>query len=690
MRRTSNRLPAAASIQAMHLPARLIGAVVLVSLLIALSMMRSGESPALAGNLPGCGDSRGTQVIQDTQATVILAPNFGDPLTNFKVQIRGAQADLFGPQEVQALWDWDHTPPYQFGDTVVGNGSIPQDSGSTEFDAQAPGNATDGTHIVTVCWLHGSSETWYYADRPFDITGTPTPVPPTPTPTPTPTLAPTDTPMPTDTPTPHVTIPHATQSPSPTSTPVPTQPPTPAPTTAPPTKTPAPTPAPTPTPTSTPAPTSQVTPTAAPTEPPATSGGLTPTPTRTPGRTPTPRVVGDQNQSPGSSGSVTPTKSATPTPTLRASGTPTRSPVQTVPPVATPLVTAAPGGTTGGGDGEAGPRPKLIRGVLSTKDVSGDADVLATNIVLAGLSLILLVASAELFNKTVEENEDWFKAKFRALFGPVEWITSKLHDVAASGNLAGVLGPVLAILAVGALIYGIAEPGFGFNDKSLVVLVSVLVALIVLTYFYNGAQVLVSNGFGVKSSIVLFPVGIAFAVLSVALTRLDDFQPLVIYGFIASAVVIGSVERTKEQDGKVIFYPVLGLLALCIGAWLLLSPLRTLANDNGTLLSAIPEAIAAGVLVGGLESMFFQMVPLRYLDGHKVWSWNKLAWLAAAGATAFLTWEILLNHERSSMSAVRHGTPEVALAAMVVCFVLSVGLYAFFRVRNGIAAPAEA
>jgi hypothetical protein len=327
--------------------------------------------------------------------------------------------------------------------------------------------------------------------------------------------------------------------------------------------------------------------------------------------------------------------------------------------------------------------------VLTARDVSSDAGVLGTNIVLAGLSLLLLVATAELFNKTVEENHDTFKRFFRVIFGPIEVISAKLHEWAGDGSLFGKLGAPAVVLGVGALMYGLAEPGFGFNGKSVAVLISVVVSLVVLTYFYNGAQIVVSNRLGVPTAFRLFPVGIAFALASVALTRLDDFQPLVIYGFIASTVAIGGMERTRDQDGKTIFYPVLALLALCAVAWLLLDPFRALASDHGGWLAAVPEAIAAGVLVGGLEGLFFQMVPLRYLDGHKVWSWNKAAWLAAAGLTAFLTWEILLNHERSSMSAVTHGAPEVAMAAMIVCFALSIGLYAYFRLRDGLV-PVEA
>lgn len=135
----------------------------------------------------------------------------------------------------------------------------------------------------------------------------------------------------------------------------------------------------------------------------------------------------------------------------------------------------------------------------------------------------------------------------------------------------------------------------------------------------------------------------------------------------------------------------MALLGLCFIAWLLISPARDLANDHHSWLAALPEGIAVGVFVGGLEGTFFQMIPIRYMDGHKIYSWNKLAWVVAAGATAFLVWEVLLNHERSNMSAISSGTPLVAIIAMAVCAFLSFSFYAFFRFRNEVLhAEAEA
>ena len=303
---------------------------------------------------------------------------------------------------------------------------------------------------------------------------------------------------------------------------------------------------------------------------------------------------------------------------------------------------------------------------------------------------MLLVASAELFNKTVEENEDDFKRWFKVVFGPVESASAWLHRVAGGeGSLLGKVVAPLVLLGLGGLIYVISEPDFGFNDRSLVVLLSMLTALAILTYFYNGGQIFMAHRLGVGMALQLFPVGILFALISIGLTRLDDFQPLVIYGFVASAAAVGGVEHTREQEGQVFFYPTLALLGLCLGAWLLLSPARSLATGHDGLVAALPEAVAAGVLVGGLEGLFFQMIPLRYMDGHKIWSWNKAAWLLVAGLSAFAAWQLLFNHERSSIEAIGHGTPEAAIAAMVVCFGLSFGLWAFFRLREG-ALPAEA
>jgi hypothetical protein len=324
--------------------------------------------------------------------------------------------------------------------------------------------------------------------------------------------------------------------------------------------------------------------------------------------------------------------------------------------------------------------------VLTPGGLSTDATVIGINAALAAFTLLLLVLSSELFNKTVEENHDTLSRWLKPVFGPIESFFRFIGDGwnSTTGESAfGMIGGPLAVLTLSGLIYGVLEPGFGFNDKSIVMFLSVIITVGVITYFYNGGQIIVSKRLlSADGAMRLFPIGVLVAALCVLLSRIDGFQPGIIYGFIASAVLLGETEPNEEQNGKIIFYPVLALLGLCVLAWFLISPLRNFANDNGGWWAALPETIAVGVFVGGLEGTFFQMIPLRYLDGHKIWSWNKAAWVLVAGAAAFLFWDALLRDQSSSMSTVSHGTPAVAIVAMVICFVISVSFYAFFRLRG--------
>lgn len=350
----------------------------------------------------------------------------------------------------------------------------------------------------------------------------------------------------------------------------------------------------------------------------------------------------------------------------------------------------APAIITGSDSGNSG-RPEFARSVLTPDDLSLNLGVISINAGLAFATLLLLVLSSELFNKTVEENHYTLARWFKPAWSPFAGFWGALSEgwqKSAGNSWLSVLAPAIAVLGLAALIYGVLEPGFGFNEKSLVMIIAIVATVGIVTYWYNGGQIIVSQGlFRMDAAIKLFPIGVLIAGVCVLFSRLDGFQPGIIYGFIASAVVVGSIEPNREQNGKIIFFPALALLALCVVAWLLISPFRDLANDHSSLWAAVPESVAVGVFVGALESTFFQMIPIRYLDGHKIWSWNKAAWVVVAGTTAFLFWDVLLRDQSSSMSSITKATPIAAIIAMVACFLLSVCFYAFFRLRGPDIAP---
>lgn len=625
-----------------------------------------GVAPARAQTAGGsCGDTRG-QLIPFTSATLSLAPSTGLAGSPFNVLLSNVPANVYSDQPLEVLWDWNGVPPPL---QVIGTGSIPADTSSATASASVPPGAAPGEHTVTACWLY--FELWYYQSVTFTVVA-PTPTPsPTPTPTPSPSPKPTAKPTPKPTPSPTPT-PTRTPTPTPTPTATPTQAPTPTPT-----PTPAAVPGPTPTPTATPTPAAGATP--------QTPPAVAPTPTPTA----TPQVAAGYGGPAPAGGQVA---SETPTPigmsTISASPSPSPTPAaltESQPPG--PPGNAGPSAATSGGGG-GGARPKVVSALVTANHLSGDAAVIGTDAALAGISLILILLSATLFNQTVQENSDDIHAFFGKFLAPFQAIVGVLGggwDLinGSRGGISALAGP-LSVLGLTGLIYGFAEPGFGLNDKSLVIFLSLVIGVGAVTYVYSGGQSLLTrHRHGVPSGIRLFPIAIIVAIVCVFLSRVEDFQPGVIYGFIASSVVLAPAALDRRQVGQTVLLPALALLALCVAAWLLVIPFRDLSRDHGSWLAAVPEGTAAAIFVGGLQGLFFNMIPLHFMEGHKLWQWHTGLWLLLAGVTAFLFWYVLLNQQRAYFSSLQETTPATAVVLLTTCLALSFAFWLFFRLRAG-------
>jgi hypothetical protein len=387
------------------------------------------------------------------------------------------------------------------------------------------------------------------------------------------------------------------------------------------------------------------------------------------------------------------TASATPTPTALADSDATATPTPTAlaeqdPPDDNDDTPAINTGLDGGNDS----RPEIVQSVPKLGDLSGDLGIILTNIVLGLFTLVLMLLTAEIFNQTLEENEGDIKKWFGRISGPLKGLFGVIGDlgrmITDGRGVAGLFAPIV-LLALAALLYGLEEPGYGINNQTVLIFIRFLAAFAVLTYVYDGGQLLMTNSYGIPGSIRLFPAGIFVALFCIALTRLLGFQPGIIYGFIAAHTLVAGSVITRDQEGRQILFPAIALLTVCAAAFLLLSPARELATDNDSLWASIPEGIAVGTFVGGLEGMFFQMVPIKWMDGHRLWTWSKLVWLGVTGVTAFLFWHVLLNAESQSFDTLSETTPAIAMLLMGLCFGATLAMYLFFRIKNaGATSPA--
>ena len=151
------------------------------------------------------------------------------------------------------------------------------------------------------------------------------------------------------------------------------------------------------------------------------------------------------------------------------------------------------------------------------------------------------------------------------------------------------------------LIYGFLSPDFGLNAKSLVLFISLVIGLGFLTYFSEGSTTrLATRRYRADASIKLYGTAVIVAIIAVVISRTVSFQPGLVYGFIASAVIIAPVALAKRDDAALVLVPAIGLLIVSVLAWLLLGPVKAAAAD-GSFAPALAQTILAMIVIGGLE-----------------------------------------------------------------------------------------
>jgi hypothetical protein len=87
------------------------------------------------------------------------------------------------------------------------------------------------------------------------------------------------------------------------------------------------------------------------------------------------------------------------------------------------------------------------------------------------------------------------------------------------------------------------------------------------------------------------------------------------------------------------------------------------------------------IVIGGLETLFVSMIPLRFMDGAAVMSWSRVAWALTFGTVTFLWWQLLLNQNHAYVSALEQTNVQVVLATVVVFVLTTGGLWSYFRFR---------
>jgi hypothetical protein len=273
----------------------------------------------------------------------------------------------------------------------------------------------------------------------------------------------------------------------------------------------------------------------------------------------------------------------------------------------------------------------------------------------------------ELFNSTVEDNYDEIAGWFR-----------RLQVGAVSSIWHGPMGIVLLLLA-GALVYSLLDPGFGTDLSSVASYTGLLAGLVVvLTAFEVPGLLMHRRRTGEFGALRALPWTLVAGAACVLVSRLAGFEPGYLYG-----VLLGVVFHRPQQtddDGRQAAAGALVTLLVALGAWVALGWIRANLTDASFVRVAGETALAA-VVVAGLESVAFGMMPFRFLDGAAVRDWNRVAWALLFGLGVFAFVHVLIGPQSGYLAELAPAGLVAALTVFAGFALLSFGVWGYFRFR---------
>jgi alpha-tubulin suppressor-like RCC1 family protein len=358
-------------------------------------------------------------------------------------------------------------------------------------------------------------------------------------------------------------------------------------------------------------------------------------------------------------------------------------------PVLVPKNIARPVGLyfeSSGGYRPTGPLvPELTTYIPTPLDISLDPGVVGTNLLLAAAAMVLLTVTTELANRTLEANE----AALRGWLRPANWVARLLQRIenAAQTRLKR---PILVdaiklggIILIYGLTFSFLEPGWNlFTLTGFYLFFSLTLGGGIVGLADDLAQWLAARRWGAKANLHLHPANLLLAVTSTGASRLFSIIPGFMLGS-PQAVEIDPSSLDKRRQRTLLWIGGLTLVGIGLVLWLL--TILTTLLQRGNLSSL------AGILIGGLESLFLSIFALAVQNaflqmlafpdsyGRVLLRWNRWAWGAGLLGITFVFYHTLVNPQGNLASAWSTLSVRLFLITSGVLALLALGLWLFFK-----------
>ena len=316
----------------------------------------------------------------------------------------------------------------------------------------------------------------------------------------------------------------------------------------------------------------------------------------------------------------------------------------------------------------------LTNGLNSIGDVFVHPEKVPSALAVGLVLLIFAVLPAHLLNATIAEQYDNLVRRVPRLGRTPRWLAGLRGWLGRAPVLGG-----LAITTVTALLFGFADPRFGFTLASLRLFLAVAIALFVVVYLANAiAGRVVSKNWNVDVKLSIRPLGLVLTVIGVLVSRALEFSPGFLIGLVLGLTIAGKSAASHAWKAVLIRSGV--VIAVALAAWIGYSAFPAGEHEGSTFLSELALETLVAITTEGIVTLLVELLPIHLLEGERLYAHSRVLWAAVYLAlvvifiVAVVPWEGNWAELGSSLWS--------WLAVVVIFGIVCVGIYLFFRIRS--------
>jgi hypothetical protein len=326
--------------------------------------------------------------------------------------------------------------------------------------------------------------------------------------------------------------------------------------------------------------------------------------------------------------------------------------------------------------------PEITTYIPTPLDVSREPSVIGTNLLFAALLMVLFAVAAEIFTRTLSENEEALRDRFK----PVVWISNlqaRLDAVAGSRlqrspRLMDTL-KIVGVMIFYGLVFSLLDREWNpFSLKGLILFGSMTIAYGLVGIADDIFQWRAIRKWGLAAELTVRPTNVLLALGSTAASRLLTLIPGLMFGT-PEALRTDENQFDAPQRGHLLRISAVTFTVIGLSVWLptlitdILQRASAFAEETNNILGGI-EGFLLVVFAVALENLFVQTLGLPGSFGEALKKRSRRAWLAVMIGVGFVFYHTLINPRGDLAGAIQNANVQLFFAVGIIFVALAFGV----------------